>query len=202
MQKCQKTRNEKLYIHELNLKEQGHLFFSYPELPSHQPSRRKQPPKETRHPHHHPLHAIDLWAYIQIEADRLGARRVPLAAVKVNHIVDVLPAAVHRPVMAIEGALIAALSSAKTLSQGRGNSTHPSNTITLALGVIFLLSPANLTSLGPPHRSPPRPASHFLISVHARSLTALWIGTMCAMSAACGSQDLRRMAAKNICSEG
>lgn len=44
--------------------------------------------------------------------------------------------------------------------------------------------------------------SHSTICCHARSLTALWIGTTVFMSAARASYPFRFMASKNIFSEG
>ena len=68
-----------------------------------------------------------------------------------------------------------------------------------------MLSPLKLRNFGPLHFSfciAANRLSQPLISVHARSLTALWIGTTVAMSAASGEWFLRFMASKNIFSEG
>ena len=73
-----------------------------------------------------------------------------------------------------------------------------------ALGDMFVLSPEKELSLGPSGQLAARihGASHALISAHARSLTALWIGTTVAMSASCGSCPFRFMASKNIFCDG
>ena len=52
------------------------------------------------------------------------------------------------------------------------------------------------------YTAPPLPFSHSRIWDHALSLTALWIGTTVFMSTSFGSQFFRRMASKNICSDG
>ena len=75
--------------------------------------------------------------------------------------------------------------------------THPNSVFTQAFGVLSFGLPLKLTNLTPPQLSPPRPLSHFSTSPHARSFTALWIGTMTRMSFACGSWFLRAIAAKN-----
>ena len=51
--------------------------------------------------------------------------------------------------------------------------------------------PLNESNLGPPHASL-RPASQRLISYHARSLTALWIGTTMPMSRALDTVAMAR----------
>lgn len=62
--------------------------------------------------------------------------------------------------------------------------------------------PLKLTSFTPPHFPPPHPFSQASTSPQVRSFTALWIGTMTAMSASCGLCCLRAIAAKNCACEG
>lgn len=84
----------------------------------------------------------------------------------------------------------------------KGQKTNPRSMFSRALGLLSFGRPLKLTSFIPPQTSPPRPASQFKISRHARSLTALCIGTIVFMSAARGLWFLRAIAAKNCSSEG
>lgn len=106
---------------------------------------------------------------------------------------------------------------------------YPRSVFHRARGVNFCELPEKATSLGPPqlqrrivskpnpvfptqpslrggqrhaYLALPLPSSHSLISFHARSFTALWIGTMLRMSSTRGSNFLRRIALKNISSLG
>jgi len=77
----------------------------------------------------------------------------------------------------------------------RGDNTHPRRVKILAFGLGSPGLPLKLTRRIPPQRSPPRPASHPLICDHARSFTALWMGTTTFISGARGSWFLRAIAA-------
>jgi hypothetical protein len=82
---------------------------------------------------------------------------------------------------------------------GRGNGgkgySHPSRDRIVAFGLRSPGLPLKLTRRIPPQRSPPRPASHSRMCDHARSFTALWMGTTTFMSGARGSCFLRAIAA-------
>lgn len=80
--------------------------------------------------------------------------------------------------------------------------TDPNSDLNLALGLSSWDLPLKLTNLSPPHASDPLPSSHFKISYHVRSLTALCIGTMIFMSFAWGSWFFLAIAAKNWDSDG
>ena len=80
--------------------------------------------------------------------------------------------------------------------------TDPNSDLNLALGLSSCDFPLKLTSFNPPHTSDPLPSSHFKISYHVRSFTALCIGTMTFMSFAWGSWFFLAIAAKNWDSEG
>ena len=73
--------------------------------------------------------------------------------------------------------------------------THPRRVRILAFGLGSPGLPLKLTRRIPPQRSPPRPASHSLMCDHARSFTALWMGTTTFMSGARGPWFLRAIAA-------
>jgi hypothetical protein len=73
--------------------------------------------------------------------------------------------------------------------------THPRRVRILAFGLGSPGLPLKLTRRMPPQRSPPCPTSHSLMCDHARSFTALWMGTTTFMSGARGSWFLRAIAA-------
>ena len=83
-----------------------------------------------------------------------------------------------------------------------GQGKYPNNIFNRAFGLLSPGRPLKFTNFNPPHASPPFPASHLSISLQARSLTALCIGTIVLISAALGLWFLRAMAAKNCASEG
>jgi hypothetical protein len=77
----------------------------------------------------------------------------------------------------------------------RSGYSHPRRVRILAFGLGSPGLPLKLTRRTPPQRSPPRPASQSWMCDHARSFTALWIGTTTFMSGARGSWFLRAIAA-------
>ena len=80
-------------------------------------------------------------------------------------------------------------------SEREERETHPRRVRIFAFGLGTPGLPLKLTRWMPPQRSPPRPASHSLMCDHARSFTALWMGTTTFMSGALGSWFLRAIAA-------
>ena len=73
--------------------------------------------------------------------------------------------------------------------------TRPRRVRILAFGLGSAGLPLKLTRRMPPQDSPPRPASQSRMCDHARSFTALWMGTTTFMSGALGSWFLRAIAA-------
>lgn len=152
--------------------------------------------------------AIERRPHVEVERHVPRARaRAGLASVEVDDVARARPAAVDDPVVPVERRCVPTDSGAESV-QGRTQSKRqrkladPQNTLHRALTDLSPGRPLKLTSRTPPQRSPPAPSSQPRMCAHARSLTALWIGTTTGMSPARGARCLRASARKNCACEG
>jgi hypothetical protein len=90
--------------------------------------------------------------------------------VEIDNISDICSASVNEPVMSVKWRSV---SIRQHVFFGTSGKTHPNAVMIQAFGVLSFGLPTKLTSLGPPHLSAPRPASHIKTCSQAFSLTAL-----------------------------
>ena len=166
-------------------------------------SDTEPPSTEPLEPQFYAFPIIQSWSDIEVERGG-GVWTETFTGVKVDDVAHPVTTPVNYPVVSVKRGCVSGNVSEipREVRRIRMRATNPNSDLNLALGLSSCDFPLKLTSLNPPHASDPLPSSHFKISYHVRSFTALCIGTITFMSFVWGSWFFLAIAAKNWDSEG
>lgn len=125
-------------------------------------------------PHNTPL-PPQLRPHIQVEAQLIRRQRILLPRIEVNHVLNLRPAAIYRPIVAIKRRLITQQRHDPCLRRHLLHISGETRKARPAATIVALVSegPMGCKVEEAYVSEPPRNASHSLISFHARSFTAL-----------------------------